>query len=107
MEVLGDGERREDVVHLRHEVHAASREPVGALARDVATVETHRAAAWAHEPVDGLQQRRLPRAVRPDDRDDLLHVGDEVDAAQDQGVVIARFELRYLQERCGQCAFPR
>ncbi len=97
---------REDVLHLRDEVHAAPREQVGTLSRHVDALEADRAAARAHESVDGLEQGRLPRAVRPDDRDDLLCVGVEVDAAQDERVVVAGLEPVHLEERRGQCAVP-
>ena len=47
VQVLGDGQRREDVLDLRHEVEPASGESVGAQAGDVLAVEAHRAGVAA------------------------------------------------------------
>ena len=61
-----------DVVELRDEAEAAPREAVGRDARHVVAAEGDGAARRADEPVDRLEERRLPGAVRADHRDDLV-----------------------------------
>ena len=56
-EVLLDGQRREDVVGLRHEADALADELVGGEAGDVLSVERDASASNLHLAEDGLQQR--------------------------------------------------
>ena len=97
MEVLSDRQHREHVLHLRDEVHPRRVGPVGAQARHVLAVEPNGAGARLDEPVYRLEERRLPGAVRPNDRDDLLGIGLDRDPAEDQRVVVARCQILNLR----------
>ncbi len=49
---------------------------------DVVTVGEHGAARGVHDPADDAGERRLPRAVRAEEREDLTLLDREVDALQ-------------------------
>ena len=68
LEVLLDGEVAEDPPSLGHEREAGAHERGRLGAGDVVAVQAHRARRRAQQPGDGVQQRRLAGAVRPDER---------------------------------------
>lgn len=69
-ELLAHGRREELVLRiLEHEPHAATQRRRG-QPRDVRAVESHGAARRRFDARDRLEQRRLARAVRTDDRRD-------------------------------------
>src|SRR5207302_8142913 len=107
LEVLDDRQGREHVVDLRHEVHPPAGEPVRPGARYVVAAEPDAAAARAQESVDRLEQRRLARAVRADDRDDLPRSGAQRDPAQHEHLAVARLELRHLEHGAVHAWVPR
>src|SRR3954451_517163 len=82
-EVVFDGQRREDVVQLRYVADAASHELVCRKRGDVVTAQVHGTAPKLNEPEDRFHERRLSRAVRSDDPDDLAIVNLETAPVQD------------------------
>src|SRR5581483_1906187 len=71
LEVLGDGERPEDVPALRDECDPAAQDALWRRADDRLTPKGDRTSRWRDEPEDRRQRRRLSRAVRPDQGDCL------------------------------------
>src|SRR5205814_10642586 len=65
--------------------------PAGQAA-DVDATEGHRPGGRPDEAGEGAQQRRLPRPVRTDERDEPAGLDGEVDAAKDRARAIARGE---------------
>ena len=78
LQVLQDGERREDVAHLGDVAHALGGDLVGVRAGDVLPAQDHPALAQPHEAEDGLGEGRLAGAVGADHDDDLPLRGGEV-----------------------------
>ena len=97
-EVLRDGQRREHAVAAGHLHHAASGDLVRRCVRHVATIEHDRAVRRLDETGDRLQQGRLPRAVRAEQRDDLALVDLEVHAEQDLHAVVVHVDVAHEQE---------
>jgi hypothetical protein len=92
-EVLPHAERRKDVGLLRHVAEPAGDNAPGAGAGDVGATQRDPARPRPHEPSQRLEQGRLPRAVRPDDRDQLARVDAEREPAQDIAVAVARGQV--------------
>jgi hypothetical protein len=62
--------------------HAGRRPPVGGKVRDVDAPEPHPPGFGPAEPADDVEQRRLARAVRTDDPDDLQFADLDGDVVQ-------------------------
>jgi hypothetical protein len=80
LEVLVHVERREHVPALGNVDQPRACEVLEVQLPAVDTVE-HHGAVVRYQPGDGTEGRRLPGAVRADQRDDLAHLHVEVDAA--------------------------
>ena len=107
VEVLGDGEGGKHVVELGDEAEPAPRESVGARARHVVASEGDGAARRADDPGDRLEERRLPRAVRPDHGDDLVGAAVQRDAPKHGDVVVARVEVADDEGGVAHACVPR
>src|SRR5690606_33349436 len=83
LEVLLDGQPREDVVGLRHVRDAAGDQGVRRSVGDVLPGQRDGARADLHQPEDRLDQRRLARAVGADHPDQLPLPGVQVGAVED------------------------
>ena len=94
-QVVGDGERREDLPALRHMRHAEGDAPVRRRGLDPRAGEGDAAGRDRLHAGDRPQQRRLAGAVRADERDDLA-------GPRPRG-------SRPSRPRCGRrrCAAPR
>src|SRR5581483_12083718 len=68
--------------------------------RYVAALEPDRALARAVETLDRPQRRRLPRAVRAEQRDDLALVHLQRDTAQRLDRPVERADVADLEDRC-------
>jgi len=69
------------------------------LAADGLPAEHHRLGRRAEPPANGVEERALPRPVRPDDGDGLALVHSQVDPEQRLEVAIARGQAARLQQR--------
>src|SRR5581483_9561720 len=93
------GHAREELAALRRlrdpELHDLVRRVMG----DVAAAEGDRALARMVQPVDRAQRRRLARAVRADERDDLAVAHLDRDALQRLDRAVVRLDVAHLEER--------
>src|SRR5690606_27600157 len=71
LEVLFDGERREDIVRLGNKADAHADELVSATIRDRLPAKSDVTRANGHEPEQRFEECRLSGAVRSDDADEL------------------------------------
>src|SRR5690606_29039339 len=83
LEVLLDGQAREDVVGLRDVADAAGDQLVRLHVGDVLALQRHLAAADVDQPEHGLEQGRLAGAVGADDADQLALGHVQVGAVED------------------------
>ena len=97
-EVLPDGELDERAAALRHVRDAEPRGRLGAAARERLSRELERAGA-PHGARDRAQRRRLARAVRAEDRDDLPFVHRQADPAKGLHLAIARIDVAEFEQR--------
>ena len=81
--ILGDGQRREDILRLRHKTHTARHQFVSRQVGDVLTVQLDRTIAHVDQPKHGLNQGRLTGAVRADDPDQFTLGQAKLDTGQD------------------------
>ena len=87
-EVLAHGHAREQLDALEGAPDAEARPPVRRQAADRHAAEPHRARVRPQRPAQAVEQRRLARAVRPDQADELAlahrqaHVGERGDAGE-------------------------
>src|SRR6185436_17670441 len=100
VEVVRDGEVREDAASFGDVRNAARGDDVRLHAGDVLPVERHAAPARLQQAGDRAQRRGLARAVRADERDDLALLHLEVDAVQRRNGSVADFEIMDRQ-KCG------
>jgi hypothetical protein len=70
-DVLADGEVGEQAAPLQHVADAAAHDAMRRLARDLPPLERDAAGARPQQAGDAVHQRRLPAAVRAEQRDDL------------------------------------
>ena len=106
LEILADGQVGEDPPPLRHLRDPARHAAIRALRRDVRALEPDPAGARLEQTAHGAQERRLPRAVRADQRDDLARLHLEVDRAQREDRAVGDRERLDAQQR-GLGAFMR
>jgi hypothetical protein len=66
--------------------------------RQLVTVEDHVSGA-AHRPRHGAERRRLPGAVRAEDRDELARADFERDPVQHFDRAVPRLDVAKLEER--------
>jgi len=77
------GEVGKDAAVFGHIAEPAPHDGVGRLPRHVPAGEGHAAVPAAQEPGDGLERRRLARAVAPEQRDGLPRTDLEIEPEQD------------------------
>src|SRR5260370_2502094 len=82
-QVLLHGELGEYIRALGHVADPEPLDLVGCRSLDLAPVVDDAALAGVEEAEDGLEQRRLPRPVRPDDTGDATRLHAPADAGQD------------------------
>jgi hypothetical protein len=104
LEVVGDGEVREDAASLRHVRHAFAGDDVRLHAADVLAVERDLALARLEQARDRAERGGLARAVRADEGDDLALLDVEVDAVQRGDGAVADFEVADREDRRHACA---
>jgi hypothetical protein len=97
LHVLEDGEAREDVGALEGATHAEPAEIVRRDAGDVAVLEDHLARVGPEMAGDEVEERRLARAVRPDDRADRARRHREAHPAHRQEAVEALREATHVK----------
>ena len=68
-------------------------------AGDVRAGEPHRAGVGFDHSGDQVEQRRLPRAVRADDRDDAAGPDGEIDILQRLDAAIGLAQAAHLEQR--------
>src|SRR5262249_56390156 len=105
-QVVLHAEARKDVAFLGHVAETETDDRFRLRAVDASTLEPDLAASWSEKSGDRLQQRRLARAVRPDDRDDLSRLDSERHAAQDLVVAVSGAK-RVDLEQDGHAGAPR
>src|SRR5690606_17535289 len=88
-EVVPDRHAAERARLLRQVAQPEARAPVHGQARDVLTAQPDRACVGPHEPHDHVEARRLPRAVRTQERDDLAAAQLEVEPVHDLAPTVA------------------
>ena len=91
-QVLRDRERREHSFAARCVADPARRDPLGSRVGDVVAFDGDGAVARSHQTRHGAQQRRLARAVRAEQRDDLARGDVEVDAEEHLHAVVLDVE---------------
>ena len=94
-----DRYRPEQTPALRHVSHAFAHESLWADIRDVLAGERDGARAGANEAAHDTQESRFPRAVCPDERDQLGRTDIEVDPEQHRSGVEARREAADFEQR--------
>jgi len=82
LEVLADGERREEPPSLRDLDEPPRDDRVRGDAGERLAAEPDRPGRRAEEAADRPERRRLPGAVRPEEGDDLARLDAEVDAVE-------------------------
>src|SRR6266571_7618193 len=92
-EVLADGQPVEDTPSFRHVGDAAEHDLVGGHAAQRGALEEDRAPPRRQEPGDGLEGRRLPRAVVAEDGDDFPVAHLEPHALQRVDLPVEHVEL--------------
>src|SRR6266481_2424251 len=65
---------------LRHESDPGARRAI--VAHDIVTVNEHRTGSRCHDSTDDTDQGGLPRAIRPEQREDFAPADFEIDALQ-------------------------
>src|SRR5439155_437128 len=85
---LAHREREQRVEDLRHDRDAAS-ELRAVERRDLAPVQRHAPSVRRQQTREDTQERRFPRAVRTNDRDDLAGADGNVDPAQHLAAAVA------------------
>src|SRR5581483_892841 len=101
--VVEDGEVVEDVADLEAAAQSAALDLEGAEPGDVLALQLDRSGGHRKTRADQVEERRLARAVRTDDRVPLALVHDQVDAADDLGPPEALADVRQA-ERSGRHA---
>src|SRR6266496_679497 len=97
-QVFLDVEAREDAALLRAEGKTQPRDSVGRQGDELAPVEADRPAAAGHHAHDGLECRRLPRAVAAQERDHLSLAHLEIHAVEDVRLAVPGVEVADLEE---------
>ena len=82
LEVVGHRQVGEDAAPFRHMRHAQGRDHVRLDACDVPPVVSDCAAPRLQQTGNRAQSSRLPRAIRPDECDDLSFLHEEIDSMQ-------------------------
>ena len=98
LQVVGHAQPGERALTARHEHHTARGHFVGWRVGGVAAVEHHGAVGGLDEPADRLQQCRLARTVRAEQRDDLAFVDLEVHAEQHLHAVVVHVDVADEQQ---------
>ena len=99
LEVLEHGHRGEELAALRHVGDPARHDGRGRQPADPPALELDGAAAQREEAADRAERRRLARAVRADQRDDLALADLERDAADGGHVAVPRLEPLKPEQR--------
>ena len=99
LEVLLDGQIREDPPSLRHECDTAPGDVLRPLAHDGLPSHADVAARRADGTHDRVQRRRLPRAVGADQADDLAAADLEGEPVQSDDGTVAYLEILHGQQR--------
>ena len=109
LEVLADGQGSEEPPPLGDQGDAARRDGVRRQPVDPLAVEPDGAGVDGQQPGDGLEQRRLPRAVGADERDELARPHLEGTRVEHAHVVVAGLDRLDLEERTrhGPSSSPR
>src|SRR5271165_466402 len=94
-------ESAEQAAALRHVADARGDDALGSPPGDVHAVEDDRAARRREQAGDRGEQRALPRAVGPDERDDLARADLEVDAPQHLRLAVAGVDAAQLKHADG------
>src|ERR671925_118095 len=105
-QVLGHREPGEDPPPLGREADALTNDLLGRQVADLAPVELDRPAARAVEADDRHEGRRLARAIRPEERDDLALADAQVDVTNSDHRPVARRQSAHRQEHSGPRAGP-
>ena len=98
-EVLDGRHAAEDRRLLRQVAEAAARPPEHRERRDVLAVEQDRARVGRHEPDRHGERRRLSRAVRPEEADDLAALYADADVVHDRPAAVDLAQAPPLEER--------
>src|SRR5580704_501630 len=88
LEVLGDGEVREDPPPLRNHAQPAAHQALGRHARDRPSLDERGAPRRRQLPRHDLEGGRLARPVRPEYRADLAGADREADVMQDVNAAV-------------------
>src|SRR5262249_9583564 len=85
----------EHAAALRHEGDAVARHPPRGSARDVEAVRADASRRGPEHAGDGLEERRLPRAIAPDHRHDLARAHLQRDIVEDGHRSVGDTEARH------------
>jgi hypothetical protein len=98
-QVLEHREVGEDPPTFGNEAHARARERVGGSAVHDSTEQREGSGGWRDLAAGNGERRRLPGAVRPEQRVDLRRHEPQVDAVQHVDAAVAGADLRQLEHR--------
>src|SRR5205085_818207 len=105
-QVLGDCEAGEEPPPLGREADAALHDPLRWEVADLLAGERDPPRVRPVEADDREERRRLPGAVRPEERDDLAFADLQVDVPDGDDRAVARRQPAHLQEPSGPVAGP-
>src|SRR4051794_39289665 len=107
VEIVADAQLREDVAALRHVAHAEAEEPARRRVGDLGAVEDDAPGARREEAEHGLEDGRLARPVRSDDRRDGAARDAEAGAVEDRRLAVAGDQPGDLEDRVSGQDRPR
>src|SRR5262249_42034421 len=106
LQVLVHGQVGKHASILRHEADAEPRDAIRGKADEIMATQGDPSRPRWREPHDASRCRRLPRAVAPEQADDLAGLHREREIKQDVAVVVVGVHVAELEER-HQCVWPR
>ncbi len=99
-QILLDGQLPKDRRFLRQVADAALRAQIHRQRRDVVVAERHRAAVRTDQSDDHVEGRRLARAVRPEEADDLALGDVDGDVAHHAATLVDLQQMRRREPQC-------